>query len=313
MWTGLERRLRNLAAVRCKTPASRVHCASMPGETAGQRRQFASNPTFSSRDTSGLRIGGLKPSVWVRHMETLTSLVAGIGQGWICRETAAAIYQWEGFRLEPPFHFLVPRGRAVHRVHHYIHTSAWIPLLHQESQHGLPITSPTRTLIDIASFVEHKRLVAALESAYRTGGTHPDFLHRQIAVHRSRGVKGIERLLAAMETVELTRGCESWLESTFVTMIVGAGLPRPDVQVIVGKRGTKLIRVDCRFPGTPVVVELLGYRFHRTELQMRNDAERMNKMIAQGLLPTQFTYVHVRDHPNYVLATVIEALAPYIQ
>ena len=92
-------------------------------------------------------------------------------------------------------------------------------------------------------------------------------------------------------------------------MIVGAGLPRPDVQVIVGKRGTKLIRVDCRFPGTPEVVELLGYRFHRTELQMRNDAERMNKMIAQGLLPTQFTYVHVRDHPNYVLATVIDNIS----
>jgi hypothetical protein len=166
--------------------------------------------------------------------------------------------------------------------------------------------------MDIAAVVDHERLVRAVDSAYAAGGTHPDLLHRQLAVRRSRGQKGSERLLAAMEAVELTRGCESWLESTFLTLILAAGLPRPDMQVVVGKRGTKLIRVDCRFPGTPVVVELLGYRWHRTELQMRTDAERMNAMIAKGLAPTQFTYVHVREHPDYVLATVQAALAPYL-
>jgi len=284
----------------------------MPGETTGQRRRSVSEPTFSSRDTSGLRIGGLKPSVWVERLTTLTSLVAGIGQCWICGPTAAALYEWEGFRFEPPFHLLVHRGRKIHRMHHYIHTASWIPVLHQESIHGLPITSPTRTLMDIAAVVDHERLVKAVDSAYATGGTHPDLLHRQLAIRRSRGQKGSERLLAAMEVVELTRGCESWLESTFLKLIVAAGLPRPDAQVVVGKRGTKLIRVDCRFPGTPVVVELLGYRWHRTELQMRIDAERMNAMIAKGLAPTQFTYVHVREHPDYVLTTVQAALAPYL-
>ncbi len=71
----------------------------------------------------------------------------------------------------------------------------------------------------------------------------------------------------------------------------------------------RLVRVDCRFPGTPIVVELLGYRFHRTKQQMARDAERMNALMLDGFTPFQFTYDQVVSEPGAVVATVRLALA----
>jgi hypothetical protein len=71
----------------------------------------------------------------------------------------------------------------------------------------------------------------------------------------------------------------------------------------------RLIRVDCLFPGTNVVVELLGYRFHRTTMQMQNDAERMNRMILDGLHPLQCTYTDVATASPTMMASLREALS----
>jgi hypothetical protein len=70
-----------------------------------------------------------------------------------------------------------------------------------------------------------------------------------------------------------------------------------------------MIRVDCRFPGTNVVVELLGYRFHRTLMEMQNDAERMNRMILDGLQPLEYTYTDVASTSPTMLSSLREALA----
>ena len=56
-----------------------------------------------------------------------------------------------------------------------------------------------------------------------------------------------------------------------------------------------MIRVDFRFPGTSVVVEALGYRWHRTGAQMNIDAERVNRLTMDGYLVLQFTYDTVVD------------------
>jgi hypothetical protein len=56
------------------------------------------------------------------------------------------------------------------------------------------------------------------------------------------------------------------------------------------------------------VVELLGYRFHRTVMQLQNDAERMNRMILDGLHPLQFTYTDVASESPVMLADIREAL-----
>ena len=164
-------------------------------------------------------------------------------------------------------------------------------------------------LIDLAAKESPKRLTAALDSALRDGLTSDDFLHRRLVALRGRGRSGCIRLLAVIAGVEASRGGHSFLERTFLELIGELGFPRPDTQRVLAKRVKKLVRVDCHFPGTNVVVELLGYAWHRTPMHMQEDAERLNRLQLDGFLGMQFTYSDVVTRSPTMLADLTEALA----
>ncbi len=107
---------------------------------------------------------------------------------------------------------------------------------------------------------------------------------------------------------EVRRGGHSWLEREYLQLLADARLPRPSTQSVLTKAGDRLVRVDCRFPNSPIVVELLGCRFHRTKGQMNSDAARYNALLAEGFRPYQFTYEHVTTQPDWVIATTGDAL-----
>jgi hypothetical protein len=239
----------------------------------------------------------------------LVALVLDCGaEAFVSGPTAAALHGFDGFRLRPPFHVTVVRGRNVQRAHHLIHTTTELPLIDRASVQGQPTMSATRTLIDVARFVSVPALTAALDSALRDGLTSEDLLHRRIVALRSRGRYGIPKLQAVIEGADITRGGHSWLERRFLQLCADAGLPRPATQQVVSRAGDRLVRVDCRFPGTRVVIELLGYRWHRTKDQLARDAERTNAMVLAGLAPFQFTDDQVTLEPERVAADTHAAL-----
>lgn len=100
------------------------------------------------------------------------------------------------------------------------------------------------------------------------------------------------------------------MERRYLEICAAAGLPRPQTQQVLSRSGDRLVRVDCRFEGTPVVVELLGYRWHRTVEQMSRDAARINALLGDGYLPYQFTYQQVTTACEWVTAQTARALMP---
>lgn len=140
--------------------------------------------------------------------------------------------------------------------------------------------SATRTLIDLARFVTPRLLTAALDSALRDG-----------------------------LTAEVTRGGHSWLERRYLELTAAAGLPQPETQRVLSRAQDRLVRVDVRYPPTRVVVELLGYRWHRSREQMGRDAGRLNALVLDGFAPMQFTYDQVVTAWPWVLGQVRSALA----
>ena len=206
-------------------------------------------------------------------------------------------------RLKAPFHVTVLRGRNVQRAHHFIHTTTELPLIDRATVDGIATLSATRTLIDVARFVRPDRLTAALDAGLRDGLTSEIALHRRITELRSSGRYGIPQLLAVIEGSEISRGGHSWLERRFLELCGRSALPRPRTQQVLTKAGDRLVRVDCRFPGTRVVVELLGYRWHRTKAQMSRDTERLNALIIDGFPPDpvhlQPGHVRSRRHDRH--------------
>jgi hypothetical protein len=287
----------------------RVTSVSRRSATAdGQRHDVP----LRSRDLSGIRSRGNSPLIYARNLLELRELVVSVGAPcWAYGLTAGALDRFDGFHLEPPFELVVPRGRSVNRIGHVIHRSRDITRLDMAEVDGVPTMSATRTIIDLAGSETRERLAAAIDSALRDRLTSEDFLHRRIVELRCRGRAGLAGLVSVLEGNEITRGGHSWLERHFLVLLARAGLPRPQTQAIVGTRNLRLIRVDCQFPGTNVVVELLGYRFHRTVMEMQNDAERMNRMILDGLHPLQCTYIDVAGESPTMIASIREALLPH--
>jgi hypothetical protein len=239
----------------------------------------------------------------------LAALVLDCGvDTYVSGPTAAALHGFDGFKLKPPFHVTVIRGRNVQRAHHHIHTTTELPLIDRATIEQLPAMSATRTLIDVARFISARALTAALDSALRDGLTSEGLLHRRIVGLRSSGRYGIPKLLAVIDGVEAARGGHSWLERRFLELCVRAGLPRPSTQQVLSRAKDRIVRVDCRFPDTRVVVELLGYRWHRTNSQMARDVARMNALVLDGFAPIQFTYDHVTADPEWVIAQTTQAL-----
>ena len=135
-------------------------------------------------------------------------------------------------------------------------------------------------------------------------------MHRRIVALRSKGRYGIPKLLAVVDGLEATRGGHSWLERRFLELCRDAGLPVPATQQrVLSRARDRLVRVDCTFPGTRVVVELLGYRWHRTKDQMARDTERMNALLLDGFVPLQFTYDQVTVESPWVAGQVRQALS----
>lgn len=263
-----------------------------------------SRATVHPRHPSGIPLDAL---------EQLAILVEHVGAPcWATGPTAAGLHQLDGFTLRPPFHLLVPRERGVRKVGHAIHTTTLLDHLDRESVLGIPVVSPSRTLLQLAATEPPHRVTAALDSAVRDGLTTDDFLHRRLAVWRASGRNGVRPLIAAVDGAEVARGGHSWLEREFLRLLEAAGLPRPTTQAVLGRRGDRLIRVDTRFPGTNLVVELLGYRWHRTKPQLTSDAQRLNRLLLDGFLPIQFTYPLVVEQPESVVADVREGLAKAI-
>lgn len=239
----------------------------------------------------------------------LRALVLDIGGDVVAsRSTAAALHGFDGFVLRPPFDVTIGRGRNVSRVGHRVHTAAHLGVRDRSVVDGMPVTSAARTLVDLARSETPSRLTAALDSSLRDRLVTEDSLHRRIVALRGPGRTGIQSLLRVLEGAEVTRGGHSWLEREFLRLVAGAGLPRPHTQVELTRAGDRIVRVDARFPGTDVVVEVLGYRFHRTREQMARDTDRMNALLADGFRPFQFTYTQVVEQPAEVVATLRQAL-----
>ena len=179
------------------------------------------------------------------HFAAVVALVADIGEPcWASGSPPAALHGFDGFELRAPFHITTARDRNVRRIGHVVHTTTDLQLIDRDTKRGLPVLSATRTLIDISRSVKPALLTTAVDSALRDGATSEEFLHRRIAALRTSGRPGLLALLGVLEGAEIIRGGQSWLERETLRLLDAAGLPRPSTQVVLGRRGDRLIRVD---------------------------------------------------------------------
>jgi very-short-patch-repair endonuclease len=158
--------------------------------------------------------------------------------------------------------------------------------------HGIPVTTVTRTLVDLASVLRGDALARACHEAgvrYRT--TPADI---QAVLERranAAGARKLRRIISGDEPVTLSR-----LEKRFLALVAEAGLPLPMTNRAAGGR-----RVDCRWPDAGLTVELDGYRYHSSRHAWENDRRREREARARGDDFRRYTYGDVYEEPAAML------------
>ena len=238
----------------------------------------------------------------------LTALLLDIGDPcWASGPTAAAVHGYDGFRFARPFHVTVLRGRHIERTGAKVHTTTELPLIDRAVVDGVPVLSGARTVIELPRWATPQQVTVAYDCGLRDGKYNEDLFHRRFVALRSKGRHGTPVILDMLAGLDVIKGGHSWLEREYLRMTAAAGLPRPLTQQVLTRASDRLVRVDCTYPGTNVVVELLGYRFHRTTAQMTRDAERFNALVLDGFAPYQFTYEQIAG-PSEATAVVIDTV-----
>jgi hypothetical protein len=280
------------------------------GITVDQRRGLIERGTLERVGSHVFR----SPFVEATPVAELAAFVLDCGEGAVASgPTAAALHELDGFELAPPWHVTVLRGRLVRRGSHHVHTTIDLEPVDRTRVHGIPVMTTARSLIDVARYLRPRHLTVALDSALRDRKVTEDLLHQRIVALRSSGRHGIPKLIAVIDGAEAARGGHSWLERRFLELCIAAALPLPLTQQVSGRAKDRLVRVDCHFPGTPVIIEVLGYRWHRgNRSQFNRDAERVNALVLQGYVVLQFTYDHVVAEPGWVVEQVRTALGPFV-
>jgi very-short-patch-repair endonuclease len=187
-----------------------------------------------------------------------------------------------------------------------LHRSRHITAADRSERFGIPVTSPTRTLIDLAGVVDGETLETALESALRRRLTSPSQLFgrlTEIGGPGRRGTATLRHLLAQRQDVPL----ESRFEVLFERLLRRHGLPVPVRQrEVVDESGRK--RIDFAYERERIAIECVSWRHHSGRKAWQADMRRRNALTAKGWRVLEFTWEDVLRRGNETASRIREAL-----
>ena len=195
------------------------------------------------------------------------------------------------------------RGRPPAGVHLY---SARLPRQHVTTLYGLPVTTATRTVVDLARSLTYMEGVVAVDSALRLGKTTD--LGLADALRSCAGWPGADQ--ARRVTAFSSEDAGSVLESCARVVFAEAGLPAPVLQAAVATADGEFIgRVDFCWPAYRVIAEADGMVKYEDPRRAREQIMRDIRLRDAGYKVVHFTWAELFGTPERVIARVRTAFA----
>jgi hypothetical protein len=180
-----------------------------------------------------------------------------------------------------------------------------LPAAHVASAHGVPVTTPARTAVDLACERSLPEAVVAVDAFLAARRTTPADVHA-----RPRDLPRPPRHPDSRRVLELADGrAESPMESRLRVLLVLAGLPAPVPQHEVRDgRGRFLARGDLAYVAERIAIEYDGRESHLEPGRFLHDRHRHHDLREAGWEVLRFTADDVLRHPTGVVARVERAL-----
>lgn len=169
-----------------------------------------------------------------------------------------------------------------------VHTSTTLSKRDVRTHRGIRVTSPARTLLDIAPRLSEPELARALNDGRLERRLHPSELEELLA--RLPSHPGAKRVRPHLTTTGPTR---SQLEDTFLAFIHAHGLPEPQINFRVAG-----YEVDVLFADQRVIVELDSWEFHQDRRTFERDRQRDADTLAAGYVTVRITWARLISDPG---------------
>lgn len=183
-------------------------------------------------------------------------------------------------------------GITVHRV-------AGIERWESRLRVGIPVTSPARTLLDLAAAAPDLAEQATAEAFAKGLVRNRDLLSVLERHPRRPGAKRLRVLTAG--TPSLTR---SEAERHFLALVRKSGLPAPEVNAKLWA-----YEVDFLWRRERLVVEVDGFAFHSSRPAFERDRRRDADLVARGFRVLRITWRQIVEGPEALVARLAQALA----
>ena len=174
-------------------------------------------------------------------------------------------------------------------------------------EQGLRVTTPARTIVDLAAVVRSQLLLSATEDAIvRKLTTHAE-LGSVLDRVRRKGKPGVLRMCSVLDELGPGNGiAPSKLDKALSRVVELSGLPAPrkehplpSVQCLDGF-------VDRYFPEALLIVEADGRKWHERRRNMARDRERDVEAARAGHQTVRFVWEHLVSDPRGSAAALVD-------
>lgn len=230
----------------------------------------------------------------------MAALLACGPQSVIGRRSAVVVHGlrwWYIGPVEVVLPHAVQLGRAGVRCHRVMTLAADEVTV----RHGLRVTTPARTLVDLAATTPPADLERLIEEilVQRVAST-AEILE---AIGRGAGRPGVRKLRAVSDLLEEQSFTRSEAERKLKALLRSARLPMPRMNV--RRAGWE---VDAVWDNQRLVVEVDGYRSHGTRPQFERDRTKDGQLLLAGYRVLRVTWRQITREPEVVVATIAAAL-----
>jgi hypothetical protein len=190
-----------------------------------------------------------------------------------------------------------------------VHRRAPLPQCDLSEVDGVPVTAPHRTILDLGAVCSEGIVEAAVDEARRRGLITFAQLRWHLAAAGRRGVRGTAKLRRIMDARGEDKGPrESVLETLAGRLFRNSPLPMPVLQFPIYRAREFLGRCDFAYPDLKIAIEVLGWKWHYGKRQWEQDLRRRTHLVAEGWIVLEFTWDDVVKRPQYVIATIRDAI-----
>lgn len=173
---------------------------------------------------------------------------------------------------------------------------------------GIPVSTPARTILDVARYVSPARLGAMLDDAVRRDLTSYLEVQERFAELAARGRNGMATVREVLSTrPDGATVPDSPLEDDVRTLLRRSAVPEPVLHFRVDCDELTYV-LDLAWPEQMVALECDGFRFHRTPAQLDWDDRRRTALALRGWLVLHATRTSLRTQPDRLVRDVTAAL-----